>query len=186
MSTLTTTTPEMSALKSRRLGAGERDVDATDEPSPGHSGVRHRRGAGNRACRPLVAPGVWAVHFARRPGRLGVAHHPPHAHADSGVCGGITGAPLRPHLQLRYPPPHWDRSAAQAWHAVPFRLWYGRRIPAGHGLGVLGRTRSRRLRARRHAHVRGASREHDGYLHSVDDLPVDLRLAACPRCAQEG
>ena len=39
---------------------------------------------------------------------------------------------------------------------------------------------SRRLRARRRAHVRGASREHDGYLHSVADLPVDLRLAACP------
>ena len=60
------------------------------------------------------------------------------------------------------------------------RLRYGRRIPAGHGLGVLGWTRGRRLRARRHAHVRGASRERDGYLHSLADLPVDLRLAECP------
>ena len=154
--------------------------------SPGHSGVRHRRRAGARARRPLVAPGVWAVRFARRRGnRLGVAHHPPRAHADRGACGGVTRAPLRPHLQPRYPPPHWDRSAAQAWRAVPFRLRHGRRIAAGHGLGVLGRTRSRRLRARRRAHVRGASREHDGHLHSVDDLPVDLRLAACPRCATE-
>jgi hypothetical protein len=30
------------------------------------------------------------------------------------------------------------------------------------------------------AHVRGASREHDGHLHSLADLPIDLRLAPCP------
>ena len=30
------------------------------------------------------------------------------------------------------------------------------------------------------AHVGCASREHDGYLHSLADLPVDLRLARCP------